>query len=172
MKIAESLSGGDRRSVGRTQEVVDHVLQNRAALAELVAALAVDDAVVRMRAADALEKVSAQQPRWVDGFAQDILDAALGCEQQEVRWHAAQTLPRLQLEAGQRAAAVELLFACLESDSRILRAFALTGLVDFAESDAALRARVAPLVEAALASDVPSMAARARKLAKRLQRMT
>ncbi len=170
MDIQEALSGGDRRTVGRIKEVVAHILAHPDALPDLVAALDAEEAVVRMRAADALEKVSAQHADWVAPFAEDILAVATRRVDQEIRWHAAQTLPRLGLDPGQRNRAVALFTDCLNAESRILRAFALTGLVEFALTDPALRARVEPLVEEALTSDVPSYAARARKLRKRLDR--
>ena len=170
MDIQEALSGGDRRTVGRVGDVVAHVLDHKEALPDLVAALDAEEAVVRMRAADALEKVSAQHADWVAPFAEDILSAAERRPDQEVRWHAAQTLPRLGLDAGQRDRAVALLMECLDAESRILRAFALTGLVEFALADPSLRTPVEPLVAAALTSGIPSFAARARHLRKRLDK--
>jgi hypothetical protein len=65
-----------------------------------------------------------------------------------------------------------LLFGFLKDRSRIVQAFAVTALADFAENDAALRSRVAPMIQHAAASDSPSLKARARKLLKRLGRET
>lgn len=56
------LEGGDRRSIGRSNEVADFVLRDRERFAELFEGLFHADARVRMRAADALEKVSAKHP--------------------------------------------------------------------------------------------------------------
>src|SRR5271170_8027912 len=60
--LLKKLSGGDRRSIGRSNEVVDHVLAHPAHLSHVFEGLAVDDPVVRMRAADAIEKITARRP--------------------------------------------------------------------------------------------------------------
>lgn len=168
MDIAQSLTGGDRRSIGRSNDVVSYVQHHKSALPELVAALTNKEAVVRMRAADVLEKSSASHAEWLGPFAQDIMIAAAERGEKEICWHAAQILPRLELDALRKEAEIDLLFGFLDEESRILRAFALTGLVQFAQGDRALRERVMPLVRSASKSGVPSLEARAKKLRKQL----
>jgi hypothetical protein len=55
--LAELLSGGDRRSIGKAAEVAEYVVVNPHQIDGLAALLEHHDEVVRMRAADALEKV-------------------------------------------------------------------------------------------------------------------
>ena len=62
--LLDHLTGGDRRSIGRANEVVTAVLANPALLSELVPGLAHDDPLIRMRAADALAKVGEQRPEF------------------------------------------------------------------------------------------------------------
>jgi hypothetical protein len=62
--IKAMLSGGNPRSLGRTEEVVTLVLGNGMRLHELYDCLLQDDEIVRMRASDALEKVCRQRPEW------------------------------------------------------------------------------------------------------------
>lgn len=169
MNIAHALSGGDRRSIGRSNDVVSYILKHKSALPELVLALKSDDVVVRMRAADALEKLTISNADWLDPYAQNILAAVTANGEQEIRWHAAQILPRLRLTAAQRETSVELLFEFMVDKSRIVQSFALTGLVDFAEKDHALRDKVLPVVHRATTSGIPSVEARARKLLKRMR---
>jgi HEAT repeat protein len=168
LDIIGALSGIDRRSIGRANDVVAFVLRHKSALPELVGALASENAIVRMRASDALEKVSAKHPEWLSPHAESILDAAAKRDEQEVCWHAAQILPRLDLTPDQQDAAVRLLFGFLDKPSRILRSFALTGLVEFAIRNAVPQDRVMREVRRARTSGIPSLEARARKLAKRL----
>lgn len=54
--ILKKLSGGGRGSIGRSNEVVTEVLARPANFRHVFAGLTSDDAVVRMRAADAVEK--------------------------------------------------------------------------------------------------------------------
>jgi len=170
MDIAKALSGGSRRSIGRSNDVAAHVLNDKTALPKLVAALSHEEAVVRMRAADALEKVSVRRPEWLDPFAPDVLTLAATRDEQEIRWHSAQILPRLRLNNAQRKKAVDLLMTFLDDHSRIVQAFALTALVELSKDDAEIRARVAMLVKRAAASQWPSLRARARALDKRLSK--
>ena len=168
LDIHKALSSGDRRSIGRANEVVSFVLGNEAALPDLVAALGNKNEVVRMRAADAIEKVSAIRPDLVTPFADDLLDAVAIWNQQEINWHAAQILPRLDLAPVQQNMAISALFGFLAQKSRILRTFALTGLVEFTKRDPSLRDQVIPEVQRAAASGIPSLEVRARKLIQRM----
>ncbi len=56
------LSGGDLRSDGMANEVADFILENPTAFEDLFAGMSEEDAVVRGRAADAIEKVSRKRP--------------------------------------------------------------------------------------------------------------
>ena len=60
--ILKKLQGGDRRSIGKVDEVVDQVLGSAALFEELINGLLVNDPVVRMRSADAVEKVTRVKP--------------------------------------------------------------------------------------------------------------
>lgn len=55
--ILRKLEGGDRRSIGRSEEVVSDVLENPGLFKDLVTGSAVADVIVRMRASDAIEKI-------------------------------------------------------------------------------------------------------------------
>lgn len=57
-EILSNLRGGDRRSIGKVGEVVGAVQKKPDLFKDLVAGLFEADPVVRMRAADAMEKIS------------------------------------------------------------------------------------------------------------------
>jgi hypothetical protein len=61
-QILRTLKGGDRRSLGDSGEVVKAVLDTPTLFEELVAGLFGSDAVVRMRSADVMEKVTRVSP--------------------------------------------------------------------------------------------------------------
>jgi hypothetical protein len=62
--IQERLRGGERRSIGKSNEVAAMVLKEPVLFDVLFYGLLVDDPVVRMRSADAAEKViPSAQPR-------------------------------------------------------------------------------------------------------------
>jgi hypothetical protein len=91
-------------------------------------------------------------------------------DQQEVRWHVAQVLPRLALTDQQRTQAVAILEGFLDDDSGIVRTFAMQALADLAEGDERLRRRVLPLLAELTRTGPPAMRSRGYKLLGRLAR--
>jgi hypothetical protein len=123
-----------------------------------------------MRTADAVEKITAKHADWLKPYKRRLLGPVAAIEQQEVRWHVAQLLPRLALTTKERSKAVAILLGYLDDKSAIVRTFSLQALADIAERDEALRPTVVDLLQVALSSGSPAMRARARKLLTRLER--
>jgi len=165
-RIQATLEGTDRRSIGRSDEVTQLVLKQPKRFRELIKCLWNESPVVRMRAADAAEKVSAQKPGLLDRHKPELLGLLAETEQIELRWHLAAMVPRLRLNAPERQRAADALQRYLEDRSSIVKTFALQGLADLAQNDAALRPKVKQLLEDAIQSGTPAMKARARKLLK------
>jgi hypothetical protein len=105
--LIDKLRGTDRRSTGRSDEVVRDVLAEPTLFGALVDAVTASDAVVRMRAADAAEKSRAGRPDLLTSHKARLLAEVAAVRQQEVRWHVAQILPRLALTGAERDRAVE-----------------------------------------------------------------
>ncbi len=161
------LTGGDRRSTRRADELAADVLDGKIDAGAVFAAMFDEDEIIRMRAADALEKVSAQRPACLAPFKRDFLARLPGIEQPEVRWHAAQMLPRFDLTTSERREqGMPVLLDYLEDKSRIVQTFALQALADFAVADAGLRPRVLRLIEDANRTGSPAVKARCRQLLK------
>jgi HEAT repeat protein len=167
--LVDLLRGGDRRSVGRVPEVVARVQANPPLFAALVDAMEHGDAVVRMRAADAAEKLTAAKPEWLHPHRDRLMALARTAAQQEVRWHLALMLPRLPLTATERAVLVDTFTRYLDDASSIVRTCAMQGLGDLAGDDHELRARVVPVLRACTERGTPAMRARGRKLLRRLE---
>ncbi len=55
-RIRKLLAGGDRRSIGRSAQVVADVLAHPERFGAVIAAISGDDPVIRMRAADVAER--------------------------------------------------------------------------------------------------------------------
>lgn len=168
LTLAERLRKGDRRTVGSAPGVAESVLMDPAQIPELVDCLFDAHAGVRMRAADALERVSRTHD--LTPYAERLLTEGAAIEQAEVRWHLAQILPRLALTEPQRWHAASLMGAWFRrAESRIVRTSALQGMVDLAEQNPLLRDMAADMIRAALRSGIPSLAARARRILKPVQ---
>jgi hypothetical protein len=140
--ILKKLAGGDRRSIGRSNE----------------------DPVVCMRAADALEKITVQRPELLRPHKNALFEISGRTRQQEVRWHMAALFPRMNLRAKDRAAAVDILFDYLGDKSSIVKTFAMQGLADLAAQDPTLRPKILPLLKELTDTGTPAMRARGRKL--------
>jgi hypothetical protein len=106
-RIAQELGGGDRRSIGKADDVAAQVQRNRNRFKELIRCLWSDDPIVRMRAADAVEKVSRRYPDILHPFKVELLGLLSEATQQELRWHLAQMIPRLELSERERHLAAE-----------------------------------------------------------------
>jgi HEAT repeat protein len=168
--VLTKLSGGDRRSIGRSNDIVAQILKQPALFRRLVEGMESEDPIVRMRAADAAEKVTADRPDLLQPHKRKLLAIAGGSEQQEVRWHAALMIPRLHLTTRERAVAVDILFDYLRDRSSIVKTFAMDGLARLADANPALRVKIVPLLEELIEIGTPAMRARGRKLLQHLNR--
>jgi hypothetical protein len=127
-----------------------------------------DDPIVRMRSADAVEKITAKHPAYLQPYKTELIQQVAKIEQQEVRWHVAQMMPRLELSNQERAVVVEILLGYLDDQSKIVKTFSMQALADLAEQAAVLRDRVIPLLEELTRTGSPAMRSRGRKLLEKL----
>jgi hypothetical protein len=167
--ILRLLEGGDRRTIGRSDEVVPLVSKDTELFPELIAGLWSADPLIRMRAADAVEKVTRTRRELLQPYKGELLGLMVETEQQELRWHLAAMVPRLQLNPKQRNLATSLLIGYLEDRSSIVKTFALQGLADLAHDDASLQPGVIEILREATRNGTPAMKARSRKLLARLE---
>lgn len=163
--IKQALTGGDRRSLGRTADVVDWVLSDPERLAELFQCLFDEDEIVRMRASDGLEKISRKQPDWFTPYAERLLTDVASIDQPSVQWHLAQILSRITLTPEQAEQAVELLEYNLDVyDDWIVVNLTLEALATFARQDHNLRGEFHTFLLKFQYSPKQSIASRVRKL--------
>jgi hypothetical protein len=168
-RLKELLSGGDRRSLGRSTEAQRIVLRQLRRFPELIRCMWSDDPVVRMRAADAAEKVTVERPELLHPHKQELLGLLAEAEQIELRWHLALMVQRLELTARERESAAAALQRYLEDRSSIVKTFAMQGLADLARQDPSLREAAKRIIEESLRTGTAAMKARARNLLKGLK---
>jgi len=63
--ILKKLTGGDRRSIGRVDEVVKEVLADPSLFEAVLVGMLHDDPLIRMRCADAVEKITVSHPEYL-----------------------------------------------------------------------------------------------------------
>ncbi len=169
--ILKKLEGGDRRSIGQVAKVVDEVSGQPALFETVFKAMLVDDPIVRMRAADAVEKITANQPHYLQPYKDMLINQVAKVNQQEVRWHVAQILPRLSLNRRERETVVEILFGYLQDKSKIVKTFSWQALADLAQEDGSLRLRVVEVLEEMVQNGSPAVINRGKKLLTKLMRI-
>lgn len=162
--IVRKLEGGDRRSLGRAPEIVAEAIDDPDLFKALVSCLLSDDPLVRMRAADAMEKVSARHPEYLQSHKGFLIGQAAESAQKEVRWHLAQMLPRLALSPKEARQVVALMIRYFEDASSIVKTNAMQALADLAGSHPALRPSVMLHLRELTAIGTPAMKARGRML--------
>lgn len=123
-----------------------------------------NDELVRMRAADAVEKLTLTNPQLIRPFKRRLISLARRVEQQKLRWHLAQMLPRLELSRQDRRVVASILRGYLKDHSRIVKTFAMQGLADLAEQDCRLLAQVRRVISTLVRTGSPAMKSRGRKL--------
>lgn len=170
--LLKMLEGGDRRSIGRSNEVVARVLEAPALIDVLFDGMAGDDPLLRMRCADAAEKISAARPDLLRAHKTALLGPLARIEQKEVRWHVAPMLARLTLSQAESKCVVDTLLAYTNDRSSIVKTMAMQALADLALRDDKLRPAVLRHIRELVAIGTPAMRARGRMLLGRLDPCT
>jgi hypothetical protein len=162
------LEGGDRRSIGRADQVALAVSRNRALFPTLMRGWWSDDPLVRMRAADATEKVTRKNADLLPAYKKELLTLLPDVQQQELRWHLAALIPRLPLTSRERNFAASSLRCYLQDKSSIVKTCALQALAELAKDDLTMKAEVKKLLHQSLRKGTPAMKARSRRLLRQL----
>ena len=167
-EILNLLTGGDRRSIGRVQEVVAEVLREPSLFGEVFYGMLSDDPLISMRAADAIEKITAQHPDYLQPYKDVLITQVASRNQQEVRWHVAQLIPRLQLDQHERDLLFEVLRTYLSDPSAIVKTFSLQALADLALQDDRLLPETVRLLKMYMENGSAAVRSRGRKLLQKL----
>ncbi|MBP2654713.1 MAG: hypothetical protein H6Q73_2282 [Firmicutes bacterium] len=169
--IVSRLSGGDLRSIGEVEEIVAAIIKDASLFADVFQAMSAEDPVVRMRAADAIEKVTRKEPQYLQPVKQQLLREVSQVAQQEVQWHVAQMLPRLALEPKEASEVIKLLESWLKSSkSKIVQVNSLQAMVDIAAKHTEYQTLVFQKLGEVIESGSPALQSRGKKLMKLLDK--
>lgn len=128
--------GGKTNSLGNVPFVIKEVIHNKHRMNELYSCLFDEDTWVRMRAADALEKICREHPDWLMPFIEKIQKELSSSSQPSIQWHIAQIYRQVSLTDTQRIFAISWLEQLLNSVhvDWIVSANAMDTLVNFLDS--------------------------------------
>lgn len=164
--FAEILAvGGRSNSLGRATEVTEAVLQNPTRIEELYGCMFDDNAWVRMRAADSLEKVCRTHPKWLIPYIDRFETELSTSTQPSILWHIAQIYKQVELSAVQKAFAIswlERLLSTVDVDW-IVAANAMDTLGQFVQDGSVPAPEFKSLLEVQLRHKSKSVVKRANK---------
>lgn len=163
--LLELLSGGDLRSIARSNKVVG-LVQDQEDFDKLFRYLYHEDRRVVMRAADAVEKITVSNKGYLDGHKKEIIELCRKATGKELKWHLALMVSRLQLTKSELGMVWELLtsWAVDKKESRIVRVNAVQGLFNLLLQHQELERDFELLLSGLEGERIPSLNARIRKL--------
>lgn len=168
----EKLKGGDLRSIGKSNEVVQDILKTPSLFGEVFEGLLADDQVLRMRCADVIEKVSKVHLGYLQPYKDRLIKEVSKVNQQEVRWHLAQIFSYLELDREEITIIVDILSSWINSEkSKIVIVNSIQTLAEFAKKDKSIRPMVLRKLEDIIKNSSPLVVSRGNKLIKELKRL-
>jgi hypothetical protein len=169
MSLLTKLKGGDLRSIGKADEVARQIGKNQKLFDEVFQGIFDTDPIIRMRAADAVEKASQKYPRLLKKHKKKILNHLEDFKQQEVKWHIALMLSYLELTKIESEKVFIELSKWIDNDkSKIVKVNSMQALADISISNNNLKEKTIALVKKQIKTGVPSLISRGKKLLKQL----
>lgn len=168
--LLQSLSGGHRRSIGHAGRAVQAVLAHPEWLAVLFEGIEAPDPVLRMRCADAIEKITARRPALLLPFKETVLQRLAFVAQPDVRWHVAPLLARLPLTDSEEDTVVGLLLGYTNDRSSIVKTLSMQALADIALRSRRFLPDITRHLAELAATGTPAMRARGHKLLRVLRK--
>jgi len=167
-EIRRLRSGGDRRSIAKSNRVRQLIDQKPSLVADLAALTADQDWLVTQRALDLLEKLAHDHPEWIAPHKTIFVGPLAESDKWEIRLQIVRALPLFRWSPAQARRVEEILLENVAFPQIFVRAWALDGLATLAEQRAAL----APIVRKHLrdfeASPSKALQARAKHIRARL----
>lgn len=159
------LKGGDLRSIGKANQIVA-LVNDQQTFDELFSALFNMDRIEIMRAADAIEKITANKPDYLHPHKYDILELCNKAMDIELKWHLALLVSRLDLTKKEVDNVWKILtrWASDKKESKIVRVNSLQGLHTILQSNQELIQDFNQVLNKVERENIPSINARIRKL--------
>lgn len=165
--LEKLLRGDDLRSIGKSNSIAK-AIGNQAEFDELFQYLFHEDRLVKMRTADALEKISLTHPGYLAGHKKELfklLNTEAGIE---LQWHLAQLIARVSLTEKETGIVWAKLseWAMNKNQSRIVRVNSLQSLFDLLYLYPGFQNKLTAIINKLEEEQIPSLSARIKKLRK------
>ncbi len=168
------LKGGDLRSLGKTSVVVSGI-SNQREFDNLFIGLFDADRLVVMRSADAIEKVTQENPEYLETHKEELLKLFQSANHIELKWHLAQLIPRLVLRLKLNEEETGMVWDKLtqwaldKCGSRIVRVNSIQGLFDIQRKFPELKKDFTDTLLKLDRETITSIVARIKKLRKEMK---
>jgi hypothetical protein len=158
-------SGGDLRSIGNSNSVID-LIHDQKDFDELFSYIDFPDRIIAMRAIDCIEKITIYKPQYLSIHKDDILRLSDIAITKEQKWHFALLIARLELKGKEfdKAWSKLMNWANDKKNSRIVRVNSIQALYEMSMQDHDLKKELNATFEQLKLENVPSLNARIHKL--------
>lgn len=159
------LSGGDLRSIGKSNAVVLKV-HNQNDFDKLFKCLFHKERIIAMRAADAIEKLTREFSSYLTKYKKALLELCTMVKTKELKWHLALLIPRLNLSEKENESAWQILarWALDKDESKIVRVNSIQTLYEIVNKEKAFTKSFELFSDEIERQNIPSINARIRKL--------
>ncbi len=163
--LIKYLEGGDLRSIAGVDKLVI-LIKSQKDFDELFQYLYSNDRLIVMRAADAIEKVTLKNSKYLNKYTQDIINLMNAAIDKELKWHLALISSRLDLLEKDLGFVWDKLtfWATDKKESKIVRVNSIQALFDLASKNEELKRDFSLTIQTIENENVPSINARLRKL--------
>lgn len=162
------LTGGDRRSIARSDRALARVRSEPRLVSELVDLALDSDPLVSQRSLDLLEKLARERLEWIVPHNGLFLGPLADSDRWEVRLQIFRALPLFEWSAAERRRVIRILTRDSAHPQTFVKAWALDSLAVFAEKDSRLRPTVLHCLRRFERSGSKALQARARHVRQRL----
>ena len=164
-KFLSILKGDDLRSIGKVNEVVG-MINSQEDFDELFAGLGSTDRNVRMRTADAIEKITLYHFSFLKKHRIELLKLFQTAQHIELKWHLALIITRIDLNHLEFVQIWDTLtkWATDNKESKIVRVNSIQGLYDLLKHKPELSNDFNLIISKIGNENIPSMNARIRKM--------
>ncbi len=167
MSLEKLLSGGDLRSIGRCDEVIQNI-KNQKHFDELFKFLLHKDRIVVMHSSDAIEKITAANPKYLTTHKGEVLELLKSAKDKELKWHLALMASRLTWNTKEFNIVWTTLnhWANDKANSRLVRVGAIQGLYEMTKQQMDLIEDFNQTMLKLEKENIPSINARIRNIRK------
>lgn len=164
-KFIPLLSGNDLRSIAGSNKIAG-LVRNQNDFDTLFKYVHHPDRLIKMRAFDAIEKISLNHPDFLKIHKGEILSLLSERNEMEVKWHLAQIVSRLMLNKTEMDQVWQFLIfqAADRNESKIVRVNSLQSLYDLSQAQPGKKPQLQKLFADLKEENIPSLNARIRKL--------